>query len=127
MNDTAKSATSVAFTVPAWEFAEAGSEAAQQVCNHGQIIAKAMNDWNAECQRFVTHRMSQNRDAIMKIVKSQSLPEMIAVQAKWLQDAVEDYMKETSTLIEVNSKIISGFAPQVGQALQSSAKAPTRA
>ena len=127
MNDTTKSGTSVTFTVPAWEFAKAGSEAAQQVCNHGQMIAEAMNDWNAECHRFVSHRMNQNRDAIMKIAKSQSLPEMLAVQAKWLQDAAEDYMKETSTLMEVNSKIMTGFAPQVGQAFQSLVKAPTRA
>lgn len=127
MNDTTYSGISVPFAGPAWELTKIGSEAAQQVCNQGEIVAKAMTDWNAECHRFVGHRMSRNRDTAVNIAKSQSLPEMLAVQAKWLQDAVEDYMRETSMLMELNSKIMSGLVPQVRQAFQASAKAPTGA
>jgi hypothetical protein len=126
MDDIKHSETSLTFAVPTWEFTKLGSEAAQQVCNQGQTVAKAMTDWNAECHRFVSHRMSRNGDAVMKIAKSQSLPEMLAIQAKWLQVAVEDYLSETSMLMEMNSKLLCGLMPQVGQAFQSSAKAPTR-
>jgi hypothetical protein len=36
---------------------------------------------------------------------------MLAIQAKWLQEAVEDYMRETSLLMGVDSKFMSGLVP----------------
>jgi hypothetical protein len=127
MSDTTKTETSGLFQVPAWEFAKAGSHATEQACNQAQAVAKAITDWNAECHRFVSHRMSRNGDAAVKIAKSQNLPEMLAVQSKWLEDVIEDYIKETSMLVELNKTIMSGLMPQVAQAFQSSARAPTKA
>lgn len=85
---------------------------------HDRLIAK--------CHRFVSQRMSRNSDVVIEIATSQGLPEILAVTAKWLQDAVEDYIKQASMLMEANSKLVSGFVPQVGQAFRCSAKAPTR-
>jgi hypothetical protein len=123
MNDTAKTETFATFPALAWEFASAGSHTTEQVCNQAQMVAKAIADWNAECHRFVSHRMSRTSDAIVKIVKSQSLPEVLAIQAKWLEDAVEDYIKETNVLMGVNTKLMTGLVPRVGQDFQSSVKA----
>lgn len=114
---------------PSLELANAGSDAARLFCNQGQIVAKSMTDWTTECSRFVTHRMNRSTEAMAQIANCHSFPEMFAVQAKWLQDAVDDYVKESSKLLDVNNNIVGSMARQVGQGEtpQSPAKAPTKA
>jgi len=127
MNDIPKSVADQA-SVPGWELAIAGSDAVQKVCNQGQAVAKATMDWNAECSRFLTHRFSKTSQAVAQITKCRTVPEMFEVQAKWLQTAVEDYMKETSSLLDMNSKIISYMVPRFtpGETSQSAATTPTK-
>jgi hypothetical protein len=121
MNDMPKLEAFPTVAMPGWEL---GSDAAQQFCNRGQIVAQAMTDWNTEYSRFVTHRMSRASEAVAQIAKCHSLPEMITAQTKWFQEAVDDYMRQASKLMEVNSKIMGDLLPQIGQSetRQSAAK-----
>ena len=127
MNDMPKSETFVTFSLPGWDFAKAGSDAAQQVCNQGQIVAKTMQDWSAEYSKFLSQRMRRNSEAFAEIAKCQSAAAMIGIQAKWLQDAVGDYVNETSKLMELNSKIMRGFLPVFEQGFRFSTEAPKKA
>jgi hypothetical protein len=114
MNDIPKQETSQTGSIPGWEFANSGSDAARQFCNQGQVVAKAMTDWNRECRRFATHLMGQTAEAAAQVASCKNLPEVFAVQARWLQAVIDDYVKETGRLMEVNSKLI-GDMVQVGR------------
>ena len=70
-----------------------------------------------------------------RLTKCQSLPEAFAIQAQWVQEAADDYLKEMSKLMVANSRIMSGLLGSVGQvgmqsteqARSSTAKVPMRA
>jgi hypothetical protein len=110
-------------------FAQAGSNATHRFCEQGQSIAKMMAEWNAEMSHFLSHRVARNGGAIGSVTKCQSLPEVFSVQARWVQDAADDYLKEMSKLMEVNSRIMVGLLGSVGQTETgpSPTKAPMRA
>ena len=120
MNNMPKLEAFPLVTIPGWELAKAGSDAAQQLCNQGEVVAMAMTDWNTECRRFVTHRMSRTSEAVAEISKCRSLPEMFTAQTKWFQEAVDDYTREAGRLMEVNSKIIGDLLPPMTVDSQSS-------
>jgi hypothetical protein len=111
-----------------WPFGQAGSGAARQFSNQGQVVTRALTDWSAEMNRLVTHRMSQNTEAIGQITKCQSLLEVVAIQAHWLQEAMDDFVKAASSLIEINGRMIGGL---VGESVEidkrsSPGKAPAK-
>lgn len=112
MNDIPKQETSRTASIPRWELANAGSDAAGQFFNQGAIVVKAMTDWNMEYSRFVTHRMSRTAEAAAQVASCRSLPEALAVQARWLQAIFCDYVEETERLVAVNSKLIGNVLPQ---------------
>lgn len=114
MNDALNQASSQTTVIPEWELANVGSDGARQFCNQRQIFAKAMRDWNWECSRFVTHRMTRATETIEQAASCRSLPEVFAVQARWLQATFDDYVQEAERLIEVNSQLVSNMVPQVG-------------
>jgi Phasin protein len=96
-------------------FVRATSEATQRFCEQGQTIAKTVTEWNAEINQFVSHRVARNSETISRASKCQNLSEVFAIQAQWLQDATEDYLKEMSKLTEVNGKVMGGLLATVGQ------------
>jgi hypothetical protein len=49
------------------------------------------------------------------MTKCQNLPEVFAIQAQWVQDAADDYLKEMSKLMEVNGKLVSSLMRSAGQ------------
>jgi phasin protein len=110
-------------------FAQAGSDATRRFCEQGQSIAKTMAEWNTEMSYFLSHRVARNGEAIGSMTKCQSLPEIFSVQARWVQDAANDYLKEMSKLMEVNGRIMVGLLGSAGQAeiLPSPTKVPMRA
>jgi len=110
MNDIQEQETSQTASMPGWD-----SDAARQFCNQGQVVAQAMTGWNRECSRFVSHRVSQTVEAAAQVVNCRSLPEVFAVQARWLQAAFDDYMKETKRLMELRSDLIGNMVLQGGQ------------
>ena len=58
--------------------------------------------------------------------KCQNFPEVFAIQSEWVRDAADDYLKEMSKLMEVNSRIMSGLLGSVGQVgMPSAAEMPT--
>jgi hypothetical protein len=110
-------------------FAQAGSDATRRFCEQSQSIAKTMAEWNTEMSHFLTHRVARNGEAIGSMTKCQSLPEIFSIQARWVQDAADDYLKEMSKLMEMNGKIMVGLLGSVGQAeiRPSPTKVPMRA
>jgi Phasin protein len=96
-------------------FVQATSEATQRFCEQGQTVAKTCTEWNAEINQFVSRRVARNSETISRVSKCQNFPEVFAIQAQWLQDATDDYMKEMSKLVEVNSRVMGGLLATVEQ------------
>jgi len=97
------------------DFARIGSNALQQFYDQGQVISRAILDWNAEVGRFVTQRLARTADAIGRLGTCESPPDIISVEAKWLQEAVSDYLNEVSTLAVMNTRIVSSFGERLDQ------------
>jgi len=96
--------------------AQAGWDATRNYCEQGQSIAKSMTEWNTDVSHFLSHRIDRNAEAIRRMTKCQGLPEIFAIQAGWVQDAADDYLKEMTKLIEVNGRIMVGLLGPAGQA-----------
>jgi hypothetical protein len=90
-------------------FIQAGSEATRQVCEQGQSVAKTITEWNAEIGQFLSRRAVRNGEAFTRITQCQSFPDLFALQAQWLQDAADDYLREVGRLMEVNSQVVGGL------------------
>ena len=89
--------------------AQASSDVTRRFCEQGQSVAKTMDEWNSEVSQFLTHRVARNGETMGRLTKCQNLPDAFAIQTQWVQDATDDYLKEMSRLIEINSKIMSGL------------------
>ena len=116
-------------------FAQVSSDATRRLCEHGQSVANTISEWNTEVSHFLSHRAARNSEAMGRMAKCQSLPEVCTIQAQWVQEAADDYMKQMNKLMEVNSKIMGGLLGSFGQiemqsaeqAGLSTAKVPMRA
>jgi len=89
--------------------AQASSEATRRLCEQGQSIAKTIGEWNTDVGHFVSHRAARTSEAMARMAKCQSFPDIIAVQTQWWQDAADDYLRQASKLAELNSKIIGSL------------------
>jgi hypothetical protein len=47
--------------------------------------------------------------------KCQNFPEVFAIQSEWVRDAADDYLREISKLMEINSGLMSGMLGSLGQ------------
>jgi Phasin protein len=116
-------------------FVQVSSDATRRLCEQGQSVAKTISDLNTEVTQFVTHRVARNGEAMGRLTRCQSFPEAFAVQAQWVQDAADDYLKEMSKLMVANGRIMSGVLGSIGQVgmqsteqtRSSTAKVPMRA
>jgi hypothetical protein len=91
------------------------SDATRRVCEQGQTVTHTMSEWNTEVSHFLSRRVARNGETIGRMTKCQNLPEVFAIQAQWVQDAADDYLKEMSKLMEVNSKLVSSLMRSAGQ------------
>ena len=48
------------------------------------------------------------------MTKCQNLPEVFAIQSEWVRNAADDYLREVSKLMEINSKLMSGMLGPIG-------------
>jgi hypothetical protein len=109
-------------------FVQVSSDATRRLCEQGQSVAKTISDLNTEVSQFVTHRVARNGETMGRLTKCQNFPEAFAIQAQWVQDAADDYLKEMSKLMMANSRIMSGLLGSVGQVgMQSTEQAPSSA
>jgi hypothetical protein len=129
MNDATKTEMIEVISGLAGPFAQASSDATRRFYEQGQTVAKTMSEWNTEVSHFLSRRVARNGEAIGSMTKCQSLPEIFSIQARWVQDAADDYLKEMSKLMEMNGKIMVGLLGSVGQAeiRPSPTKVPMRA
>ena len=93
-------------------FAQASSDATRRLCEQSESFAKTLGEWNAEVSHFLTHRATRNSEAMTRIARCQNGSDVFAIQAQWLQDTADDYLKEMSKLMEVNSRIMCGLLRQ---------------
>jgi hypothetical protein len=96
-------------------FVHVGSEATRRLCEHGQSVARTIGDWNTEVGHFVSHRVARNSETFGQMAKCKHFTEVLALQAQWLQDTADDYVKETNKLIEVSSRMMGGLLGAFGQ------------
>jgi hypothetical protein len=93
-------------------FAQASSNATRRLCEQSESFARTVGEWNAEVSHFLAHRATRNSETMTRTAKCQSIPDVLAVQAQWVQDTADDYLKEMSKLMEVNSRIMCGLLRQ---------------
>jgi hypothetical protein len=105
MNEVSKSEFSSAIPDLA-SFTQASSEATRRLCEHSQSIAKTIGEWNSEINQFCSQRAARTGEAMARIAKCESFPEILSIQAQWWRDATDDYLKEASKLAELNTKIV---------------------
>lgn len=128
MNDVGKPEQTEAIVDLGSSFAKAGSDATRRMCEQGQTIALTMGELNTEMSHFISQRVERAAEAIGRMTKCQSLPEMFTVQGQWFQDAADDYLREMTKLLEINGKIMGGLLGSMGrfEAQAPSAKVPMR-
>ena len=107
-------------------FAQISSDATRRLCEQGQSAVKTISERNTEVSRFLSHRVAQNGETLGRMTKCQNFPEVFAIQAQWVREAADDYLKEMSKLMEANSRIMSGMLESLGQVgMPSAAEMPT--
>jgi hypothetical protein len=89
--------------------AQASSNATRRLCEQSESFARRLGEWNAELSHFFARRAMRNSEVMTRATRCQNVSDVLAVQAQWVQDTADDYLKEMSKLMEVNGRIISGF------------------
>jgi hypothetical protein len=126
MSEIRKPEFAEAISSLAGPFAQVGSDATRRLCEQGQSVAKTIGEWNTEASHFLSHRVARNGETLGRMTKCQTLPEVFAIQAQWVREAADDYLKEMSKLMEANSRIMSEMLGSFGQVgTPSSAEMPT--
>jgi Phasin protein len=96
-------------------FAQVSSDATRRLCEQGQSVAKNISEWNTEVSQFLNHRVARNGETLGRMTKCQNIPEVFAVQSEWVRDVADDYLREMSKLMEINSRLMSGMLGSLGQ------------
>ena len=96
-------------------FVQVSSDATRRLCEQGQSVAKTVSEWNTEVSHFLSHRVARNGEVPGRITKCQNLPEVFAIQSEWVRNAADDYLREVSKLMEINSKLMSGMLGPIGK------------
>ena len=109
MNEVRKPALMEGMPDLSASFVQVSSDATRRLCEHGQSVAKKFSEWNAEVSHFLSQRVARNSDAMGRMAKCQSYPEVCTIQAQWVQEAADDYMKQISKLMDANSRIMGGL------------------
>ena len=115
MNEVRKSEFAGAMPNFGVSFVQASSDATRRLCEQGQSVAKTISEWNTEVNHFLSHRVAPNGETLGRMTKCQNLPAVFAIQAQWVREAADDYLKEMSKLMEANSRIMSGMLGSLGQ------------
>jgi hypothetical protein len=95
--------------------AEVSSNASRRLCEQGQSVVQAISAWNTEVSHFLSYRGARSVEAMRSFAKCQNFVDICAVQAQWLRDAADDYLKQTSKMIELNNRFMSDFLKSASQ------------
>ena len=109
MNEVRKPALMEGMPDLSASFVQVSSDATRRLCEQGQSVAKTFGEWNAEVGHFLSQRVARNSEAMGRMAKCQSVPEVCTIQAQWVQEAADDYMKQMSKLMDANSRIMGGL------------------
>ena len=115
MNEVRKPELAEAISSVAGPFVQVSSDATRRLCEQGQSAAKTINEWNTEVSHFLSHRAARNGEALGRMTKCQNVTEVFAIQSEWVRDAADDYLREMSKLMEINSRLMSGMLGSVGK------------
>lgn len=97
--------------------AQVSSEATRRLCEQGQSVMQTINEWNAEIGQFLSHRAARNGEAVRRVAQCQNLPDLFGIQARWVQDVTEDYLREIGKLTEFNSRMMGGWVGSLSTAV----------
>jgi hypothetical protein len=126
MDEVSKPELAEAISSLTGPFAQVSSDATRRLCEQGQSVAKTINEWTTEVSHFLNHRVARNGEALGRMTKCQNFTEVFAIQTEWVRDAADDYMREMSKLMEVNSKLMGSLMGSIGQVgMPSAAEMPT--
>ncbi len=109
MNEVRKPALMEGMPNLSASFVQVSSDATRRLCEHSQSVAKTFSEWNAEVSHFLSQRVARNSEAMGRMAKCQSVPEVCTIQAQWVREAADDYVKQISKLMDANSRIMGGL------------------
>ena len=89
----------------------ASTEATQQFLDQGQLVVKWLMDLNGELRRFLADRMGQNSEAVHRMMKCRTMPDMLNIGAEWMQKAFADYSDEANRLLQLNTALFGCMVP----------------
>jgi hypothetical protein len=115
MNEVRKPELAEAISSVAGPFVQVSSDATRRLCEQGQSVAKTIGEWGTEVGHFLSNRAARNGEVLGRLTKCQNIPEVFAIQSEWVRDAADDYLRETSKLMEINSRLMSGMLGSVGK------------
>jgi hypothetical protein len=98
MNEVRKSEFAGAMPDFGMSFAQVSSDAARRLCEQGQSVSKTISEWNTEVSHFLSYRVARNSEVLGRMTNCQNFPEVFAIQAQWVREAADDYLKEMSKL-----------------------------
>jgi hypothetical protein len=126
MNEVRKPELAEAISNVAGPLVQVSSDATRLLCEQGQSVAKTIGEWNTEVSQFLSHRVARNGQVLGRMTKCQNVPEVFAVQSEWVRDVADDYLREMSKLMEINSRFMSGMLGSLAQVGMQQPPAETR-
>ena len=124
MNEVGRPELGVAIPDLSAPLVQVSSEATRRLCEQGQSVAKTISDWNTEVSHFVSHRVARNSETFGRMAKCQNFPEVLTLQAQWVQDATDDYAKEMNKLMEMMAGLLGSFGRVETQSAEQTRSSP---
>lgn len=106
---------------------EMGSRNMEMLAEAGQEMTSGMREASKAMQEFLGARLKKDVEAARQFADCRTPDEFWRAQCSFFEDAVKDYSKEASRMIEIASSATLGFAQPVEKAAEEALKSITEA
>lgn len=87
------------------EVAQRASQNLESFAQSGTALARGMQDVSSECLSMVQERMQKNLDGINAVVRSRTLPELMAAQGLLFRENLELTISNSRRIVELSTRI----------------------
>jgi hypothetical protein len=86
----------------------AQGDAGRALAHAGEAWLSVTTECNRELVGFVSRRIEKDGETVREMMGSGNLAEATAIQARWLQDTLQDYNAEMTKLMAICRKSMDG-------------------
>jgi hypothetical protein len=87
------------------EITQRASQNLESFAQSGTALARGMQDVSSECLSMVQERMQKNLDGINAVVRSRTLPELMAAQGLLFRENLELTISNSRRIVELSTRI----------------------